>query len=286
MNIFSDWAHIPSHIDPVIFTLGSLQIRWYGLMYLAGFATLYSLLFIRIKTEKTTLHRDILDDYMFWAILGVIAGGRIGYVLFYDLSYFLSHPLQIIVPFDLSSNPPRFIGIFGMSYHGGLIGVIISSLIFCRKKHLSFLHFADFIIPAVPAAYFFGRIGNFINGELYGRATSAPWGMFFPLDPTGQLRHPSQLYEALGEGILLFLLLWGLRKRQSFPGFLLSLYLMGYGLVRLLIEFVREPDGHIGLFFYHVTLGQVLCAGMILAGVVLFIFQKNFLRTKEEKQYR
>jgi phosphatidylglycerol:prolipoprotein diacylglycerol transferase len=201
-------------------------------------------------------------------------GARLGYVLFYNLTYYVSHPLEIILPFSFTGGF-HYTGIGGMSYHGGLVGIVIASVIFCRKNTLSFWHFSELFIPAIPLGYTCGRIGNFINGELYGRVTTGPWGMYFPLDRTGQLRHPSQLYEAFFEGIFLFLILWSLKKKSMFNGFLFSLYLIGYGFVRFFIEFVRQPDDHLGFIVGPFTMGQILCFAMIFAGLLLFFLKKN-----------
>ena len=172
---------------------------------------------------------------------------------------------------DLISNGLHYVGISGMSYHGGVIGVILVSIFFCQKYRINFWRFADLLCPAIPLGYTFGRLGNFINGELYGRVTTVPWGMYFPLDPTHQLRHPSQLYEAFFEGIFLFIILWSLRKRKFFGGFLFCLYLIGYGLVRFFIEFVRKPDSQLEFIFGPFTMGQILCACMILGGTLIMM---------------
>ncbi len=200
-------------------------------------------------------------------------------MLFYDLSFFLAHPSRIICPFEITKTGFHYTGIFGMSYHGGLIGVITASLLFCRKYRMSFWKLADLLSPVVPLGYTFGRIGNFINGELYGHITSLPWGMYFPLDPTHQLRHPSQLYESFFEGIFLFLVLWKLRRAKVFDGFIFSLYLIGYGTVRFLIEFVRQPDPQLGFVLGPFTMGQILCSCMILTGTgVIAAHWKSIIR--------
>jgi phosphatidylglycerol:prolipoprotein diacylglycerol transferase len=162
-----------------------------------------------------------------------------------------------------------------MSYHGGVIGVILVSIFFCHKYRINFWNFADLLCPAIPLGYTFGRIGNFINGELYGRVTAVPWGMYFPLDPMHQLRHPSQLYEVFFEGIFLFVILWSLRKMKCFDGFFFSLYLIGYGLVRFFIEFVREPDPQLGFILGPFTMGQILCIFMILGGIFIMLIRRS-----------
>jgi phosphatidylglycerol:prolipoprotein diacylglycerol transferase len=274
MNIFLNWwQHIPEYINPNIIEIGSFQIRYYGLMYLAAFVTTYALILYRLKDERYQYSPKIIQTFLLYAISGVMIGGRLGYVLFYDLVFYLEHPLRIICPFDYS-NGFRYVGLFGMSYHGGLLGVILATLFFCYKNKVNLWHFADLISPAIPLGYTFGRIGNFLNGELFGRITSVPWGMFFPLDPTGKLRHPSQLYEAFFEGIFLFVILWSLRKTKSFDGFLFSLYLIGYGLMRFFIEFVREPDSQLGFIAGPFTMGQVLCFFMILGGIFIMLIRK------------
>jgi phosphatidylglycerol:prolipoprotein diacylglycerol transferase len=192
-------------------------------------------------------------------------------VLFYNLPYYLKHPLEIILPFDLS-NGFKFTGITGMSFHGGLICVILFTWLYCRKNGLNLLEVADLFIPAIPLGYTFGRIGNFINGELYGRVTSAPIGMVFPLAPGSQLRHPSQLYEALFEGVFLFVVLWSLRRRVRIPGAMLALYLIGYGTVRFFIEYFRQPDAHLGFVFFSFSMGQILCLLMIGCGAYLLVY--------------
>ncbi len=268
------WAHIPEHLNPVIFHVGSFQMRYYGLMYLLAFGTVYLLLRYRIRHERLEFSIELIQTYFIWAILGVLIGGRLGYVIFYDGSYFIHHPLQIVLPFDFE-NGIHYTGISGMSYHGGVLALVIGTLIFCRKYHVNFWRLADLLSSAIPLGYTFGRIGNFINGELYGRVTTVPWGMYFPLDPTHRLRHPSQLYEAFFEGIFLFVVLWSLKKRVRPDGALFALYLMGYGIVRFVIEFFRQPDPQLGFVLGPFTMGQVLCSGMILAGAGLLWYRRS-----------
>ncbi|TAM39643.1 prolipoprotein diacylglyceryl transferase [bacterium] len=264
------WNHLPEHFSPVFFKIGFLQVHYYGLMYLLGFLTVYWLVLYRLKTENFGFRKKDIENYFFWLVFAVLAGGRLGYVLFYDLPYYLKHPLEIILPFDIN-NGFQFIGLYGMSYHGALIAIIIATVVFCRRHKIDFWLFSDLLTPAVPLGYTFGRIGNFINGELYGRVTSVPWGMYFPLDPTGQLRHPSQLYEAFFEGIFLFIILWSLRKKIRVSGCFFSLYLIGYGLIRFLLEFFRQPDPQLGFIFGPLTMGQLLCFTMILSGIFIIM---------------
>jgi phosphatidylglycerol:prolipoprotein diacylglycerol transferase len=270
--MFSDWQHLPAQISPNLFAFGAFQIRYYSLMYLVAFALTYFLVLYRIKKEHYDYSAETIQDCFMWLILGLVIGARLGYVLFYNFSYYLGHLLEIFLPFDFT-NGVRFVGISGMSYHGGAIGVLLATLLFCRRRRINFWRLADLFAPAIPLGYTFGRIGNFINGELYGRATSVSWGMIFPLDPLQVVRHPSQLYEAFFEGLVLFAVLWTIRKRSPFDGFLLALYLMGYGLVRFFIEFYREPDAHVGFIWVSLTTGQALCLLMMAAGMVILIWR-------------
>ncbi len=271
-ELFYWWQHLPEHISPVLMNIGPVQVHYYGLMYLAAFFTVYALVMHRLKSEKIPVSKEVFADYFFHVIIALLIGGRLGYVVLYNLPYYLERPLEIILPFDVG-NGFQYIGLYGMSYHGGLIGVIIATALFCRKRAVNFWQLTDLLAPAVPLGYTFGRIGNFLNGELYGRMTRVAWGMFFPLDPANQLRHPSQLYEALFEGIFLFLLLWSLRKRARIPGCLFSWYLIGYGTVRFFLEFFREPDRQLGFIFGPFTMGQVLCFLMIATGIFLYTFR-------------
>jgi phosphatidylglycerol:prolipoprotein diacylglycerol transferase len=267
------WQHLPEHISPTIFTIGPFQLRYYGLMYLVAFSIVYILVLYRLKTEDFRYEKTLIQDCFVWLILGLMIGARIGYVLFYNLRYYLSHPLEIILPFSFEGGL-HFTGLAGMSYHGGLVGVIISAIIFCYKRKIDFWDLSDLFVPTIPLAYTFGRIGNFLNGELYGRITDVPWGMYFPLDSTHQLRHPSQLYEAFFEGIFLFLVLWSIRRKRPFKGFFIPLYLIGYGTVRFFIEFFREPDPQLGFIIGFLTMGQILCLVMILSGIILIYYRK------------
>jgi phosphatidylglycerol:prolipoprotein diacylglycerol transferase len=246
-------------------------------MYIAAFATLYLLSLYRLRNENYDYPKAVIENYIVWAILGLMIGARTGYVLFYNFNYYMSHPLEIILPFSFTGGF-RFTGLAGMSYHGGFIGVIAATVVFCYKHKIKFWLFVDFLIPSIPLGYTFGRIGNFINGELYGRVTTMPWGMYFPHDTTNQPRHPSQLYEAFFEGVFLFLILWSIRKKSVFDGFFLSLYVIGYGAVRFFIEFVREPDTYPGIFFGFITLGQILCLCMILIGIGIFLVRRKSLK--------
>jgi len=269
---------LPAKMNPVIFEIGSFKLQYYGLMYLVAFGITYALATYRIRREdRWNLSEEHLQGLLTSMILGLVIGARLGYVLFYNLGYYLEHPLEIILPVSFQGGI-HFTGISGMSYHGGLICTIIGAWLYIHKNQLGFRHMADLCIPCIPVAYTFGRLGNFINGELWGRATSVPWGMYFPTGGA-MLRHPSQLYEAFGEGILLFTLIWPLRNKIRITGAMLPIYLMGYGLIRFIIEYFRQPDEQfrqadeqLGFVLLNFSMGQMLCAAMILAGLFLMIF--------------
>ncbi|MEJ2038810.1 MAG: prolipoprotein diacylglyceryl transferase [Desulfosarcinaceae bacterium] len=266
------WQHLPSKMDPVIFHIGSFKLQYYGLMYLVAFGLTYFLANRRIKREKRwQMTSEDLQGLLTAMILGLIVGARIGYVLIYNFGYFTHHLLEIFLPFSFD-NGFHFTGISGMSYHGGLVGAILCAWWYIRKHKLSFRRTADLLIPCIPIGYTFGRLGNFINGELWGRVTTSPIGMYFPHAPGTALRHPSQLYEAFGEGIVLFVVLWILKDRIKTPGAMLAIYLIGYGVVRFVLEYFRQPDAQIGFVLLSFSMGQVLCSLMILAGVGLLLY--------------
>jgi phosphatidylglycerol:prolipoprotein diacylglycerol transferase len=264
------WQHLPEKINPIAFHLGRIEISWYGIMYLVAFAIVYFLVRYRIRTEKLEISFETVQEFFPWGILGLLLGARLGDVFIYDWSYFKNNPLEIFLPFDIY-NHWQYIGIYGMSYFGGLIGLTVTFVIFSflrlnLKKH-EILEFSDLFAPAVPLAFTFGRIGNFLNGELYGRATNVSWGMYFPADFSGQLRHPSQLYEAFLEGIFLFVILWSIRKYRFPVGYLTSFYLIGYGIARFVSEFFRQPDN--GWFFFSLTIGQWFSTAIIILGIII-----------------
>ena len=282
MNGFLDsWQHLPEGIDPVIFSIGSFRLQYYGLMYIVAFGITYFLVLYRLKTEKGRFEitTEQAKDLIVSMILGLVIGARLGYVVFYNLTYFLTHPLEIFLPFQFS-NGLQFTGISGMSYHGGLIGLLFATWLYVRKNQLSYWEIADLYSPVAPLGYTFGRLGNFINGELYGRITTSPIGMYFPLSPGPERRHPSQLYEAFFEGLFLFSVLWLMRKIKWPRGAMLALYLIGYGTVRFFIEYFREPDAHIGFVIFSLSMGQVLCGFMIGGGALLYFY----LRHREQSQ--
>jgi len=251
------------NISPEILKIGPLSIRWYGLMYLIGFLCSYLIVKSEIKRRGLKVEKDFLENLYFYLILGLLIGARIGYVLFYNLSYYLQHPFEIFAIWH-----------GGMSFHGGLLGVIFSAWIFTKIQKFDFFTLTDMLVLTAPIGLGLGRIGNFINGELYGRITDVPWAMIFP--EGGHLpRHPSQLYEAGLEGALLFVILWFLKDKFNKSGLISSLFLILYGVFRFLVEFFREPDPQIGYILGIFTMGQILCSIMILAGLGLFFYRSR-----------
>jgi phosphatidylglycerol---prolipoprotein diacylglyceryl transferase len=249
----------PFHLDG--WTLGPFAIRWYALAYIAGLIIGWRYCLALAKRPPQIAKPQDIDDFLVWATIGVVLGGRIGYVLFYDLPRYLAEPAEIIKLWH-----------GGMSFHGGALGVCAAIFLFCRERKIALLGFADIIACAVPIGLFFGRIANFINGELWGRPTDVDWAMIFPGDPDHLPRHPSQLYEAFLEGIVLFLLLWVLqrffsaRRRQ---GLLTGTFLAGYGVARIIVEFFRQPDAQLGFLFAGATMGQLLSLPLVIVGIWL-----------------
>jgi len=250
--------------NPIAIQIGPVGIHWYGLTYLVGFA-----LFLWLGTRRAALpqfaqagwtRRDV-EDILFYGVLGVVVGGRLGYALFYKPGYYAANPLEIIAVWK-----------GGMSFHGGLIGVMLGLAYFAHKKKHPFLEVADLVTPCAPTGLAAVRIGNFINGELWGRQAdpSLPWAMVFPQSGKDFPRHPSQLYQALGEGLLLFVILWWFGRKPRPRGRVGALFLMGYGSLRFAAEFFREPDSFLGFLALGMSMGQWLCVPMILAGAALW----------------
>ncbi|CAM3716975.1 prolipoprotein diacylglyceryl transferase [Vibrio aquimaris] len=248
------------NIDPVLISFGPLSIRWYGLMYLIGFAFALWLANRRADQADSGWTREQVSDLLFAGFLGVVIGGRIGYVVFYNFDLFLQDPLYL---FKVWTG--------GMSFHGGLLGVISAMFWYAKKNGRTFFGVADFIAPLVPFGLGMGRLGNFMNGELWGRVTDVPWAMVFPTG--GPLpRHPSQLYEMALEGIVLFLILnWFIKKPRPL-GAVSGLFLAGYGSFRFLVEYVREPDAHLGLFGGFISMGQILSLPMVVGGILMMLW--------------
>ncbi len=250
-------------IDPEIVRIGPFAVRWYGVMYLIGFASSYLLVNYQIKKKGLQISKDNLVSLYTYLVLGLMAGARLGYILFYDLPTYVRHPFEIFAVWH-----------GGMSFHGGLIGSVIAGILFCRKFRLDIWQVADMVMATAPVGLALGRLGNFINGELYGRVSHVPWAMVFP--GGGPLpRHPSQLYELALEGVVLFIILWSLKEKMSRPGLLSSLFLFLYGLFRFIAEFFREPDVQLGFILGPFTMGQLLSSGMILLGILLFFLRRK-----------
>ena len=263
------WQNIYSKFDPVAANLGSISVHWYGIMYALA---LLSAIFVAkwlITYDKINISQDKFDSYIWWAEIGVILGARIGYILFYDTNatYYLAHPWQIFNPFING----EYVGISGMSYHGAFIGFIIASYLFCKKHKVSFWFLADLSVIGISFGYIFGRIGNFLNQELIGRQTDVPWGIYV----NEVLRHPSQLYEAVLEGLLIFVILFFLRKRTTFVGQLAILYGFLYSVARIVAEVYRQPDVQLGFLMgtSWLTMGMLISGSFAL--LCLFIYVKR-----------
>ncbi len=305
----------PAWISPTVFP--SLPIRWYSLMYLVAFAVTYLLVNLQKKKGKISISGDDTLTLFLYAITGLILGARLFSTLFYEGSfYYWTHPHLIFWPFRNG----QFVGLPGLSYHGGLVGVVAGVALFAKKYRFTFLHLGDILVTAIPLGYTFGRLGNFINGELWGKVTTVPWAITFPLAPrfssslewvqemagslgieysSGALinlpRHPSQLYEALFEGVLLFLFMYFIiQPRRKREGYSVAWYLIGYGTVRFFIEYLREPDKQLGFIIgegsterfsslANISMGQILCFVMIAAGIILLFFTRTLDRKKKEK---
>ena len=309
------FIYFPQWLRPEI--IPGLPLRWYGLMYLVAFFVAYQMVSVQVREKGLEVQKDDVLNMFFWGIVGLLVGARLLAVTVYDpTGYYLRHPLQIILPLRMVEGKLRFTGLAGMSYHGGLAGTVTAVIIYLRLKKLPIPEWGDMIVTGSALGYTFGRLGNFINGELYGRITTLPWGMIFPtaqrfpatepwvqevaakagMDISGMAmvnlpRHPSQLYEAFFEGIVLWAILWfGFRKRKSFPGQMLAVYVIGYGFFRFLIEYLREPDVDMGFPIhpvhlenpyvqfspFNLTTGQILNLIMIAAGIGCYLlFRKR-----------
>lgn len=255
------------NLDPIAFSIGPLAIRWYGLMYLIGFVLFLVLGKLRAREPWRDMKSQDVDDLLFYGMIGTIVGGRLGHVLFYGpLSYYLANPLDIFAVWK-----------GGMASHGGIIGVIVAMALFARTRGKSFLRVADFVVPLVPLGLAAGRIGNFINGELWGRAADAslPWAVVFPQSGDALARHPSQIYQFLLEGVTLFAILWIYSRKPRAPGTVGSLFLIFYGLLRIAGEVFREPEALYGHMPLGLSAGQWLSVPMIVIGVVCFVLLRR-----------
>lgn len=254
---------IHPRFDPVALSVGPVQVHWYGLTYLAAFGLFLWLAGTRVRQASFAgvgwSRRDV-EDLLFFGVLGVVVGGRLGYALFYKPDHYLQHPLEVLMVWK-----------GGMSFHGGLLGVIVAMVLYARLRRRPFLQVTDLIAPCVPTGLASGRLGNFINGELWGRAAdpSLPWAMAFPQSGSMVARHPSQLYQFLMEGLLLFALLWWYARRPRPTGQVSGAFLLGYGVLRFAAEYFREPDAFLGVLALNLTMGQWLCLPMMAAGAWL-----------------
>ena len=248
------------NIDPVIFSVGPFAIRWYALAFIAGLLIGIKYLGVFVTKPPHAMDKKNVDDFLVWLTLGVVLGGRLGYIAFYNAELYLANPIAILKVWE-----------GGMSFHGGLLGVIVAIILFCRQRKLSYWAVGDAVACATPIGLFFGRIANFFNGELFGRVSDVPWAMVFPHGGS-MPRHPSQLYEAGLEGFALFILLYVLSKNENLrlkPGFLSGVFMIGYAAARGLVELFRQPDAHIGFLFGNFTMGQLLSVPLVALGLYL-----------------
>jgi phosphatidylglycerol:prolipoprotein diacylglycerol transferase len=317
------FIQFPAWLKPEI--IPGLPFRWYGLMYLVAFAVAYLLVRLQVREKGIAVAKDDVLNLFFWAIVGLMVGARLVAVTVYSPDgYYLSHPWEIILPVRIVGGRPRLTGLAGMSYHGGLAGTIVACILYLKRKGWSIREWGDMLVTGSALGYTFGRLGNFINGELFGRVTTLPWGMVFPLaeefstrekwvhEVAGKVgidisglqmvnlpRHPSQLYEAFFEGVVLWAVLWLVfRQRRSFRGQLMAIYIMGYGALRFLIEYVRQPDVELGFPIqlvrlenpyiqfspFNLTTGQILNLLMILTGVACYLLFRRRERLERARQ--
>ncbi len=269
------WQHIYSHFDVIAFSLFGFHIYWYSLMYITALLLALFIAKYFVKKDKIKISEKMLDNYFIWVELGVILGARLGFILLYDAHtlFYLTHPWQIFNPFDQQG---EFVGIRGMSFHGAVVGFFIATFIFCKKNKQNLWTFLDLVAISVPLAYTFGRIGNFLNQELFGRETQMPWGIYVD----GMLRHPSQLYEAFLEGMVVFFIIYFARKRKKFEGQLIIIYMASYCVARFVCEFFRQPDFNLGFLALNLTMGQILSLVLLFVTYLLYIYLK--FKTKQK----
>jgi len=273
------WNNIYNDFNPIAFSLGDINVHWYGIMYALALLSALQMAQYIVKKDKLPITQANLDDYFIWVELGVILGARIGYILFYSphLDYYLVNPWQMFNPFI----DGKFVGISGFSFHGAVIGFIIGSILYSIKNKTSFWLLMDISVIAIPFGYFFGRVGNFLNQELFGRATDVPWGIYVD----GILRHPSQLYEAILEGILIFIILLIARNYKKFDGELTALYGILYGIARVIAEIFREPDFQLGFVCCDIfTMGQILSFIMVISSIIIYLVLNYLNNNKNMKR--
>ncbi|WP_103624726.1 prolipoprotein diacylglyceryl transferase [Campylobacter concisus] len=258
------WNDIYNHFNPVAFSILGFSVHWYGLMYILALVLALVMAKYLVKKDKIPISNQLLDNYFFWVEIGVILGARLGWVLVYsgEASYYLTQPWQIFNPFHNG----EFIGIRGMSYHGAVVGFLLATYLFCKRYKQNLWQLLDLCAVCIPFGYTFGRIGNFLNQELFGRVTDVPWA----INVFGQPRHPSQLYEAFLEGLVIFIILFLYRKYKKFNGELIALYAILYTFARFICEFYREPDSGLGFIIFNLSMGQIL--SLIMCGFGIFIY--------------
>ncbi|MBK1973297.1 prolipoprotein diacylglyceryl transferase [Campylobacter sp. TTU-622] len=264
------WQNIYSNFNVVAFELFGLKVHWYGIMYILSLIIALLLAKFFVKKFKINISSKMLDNYFIWVEIGVILGARLGYILIYDSNtlWYLAHPWQIFNPYYNG----EFVGIRGMSYHGAIIGFLVATFLFCKKYKQNMWIYLDLVALSVPLAYIFGRIGNFLNQELFGRVTDVPWGIYV----NGILRHPSQLYEAFFEGFVVFLIVYYANLRKSFNGELIIIYASAYSLARFFCEFYREPDFGLGYIIFGLSMGQILSLLMCMLSLLFYIYLKKY----------
>ncbi len=258
-----------SQINPILLKLGPFEIRYYGLMYVLGLVIIYFFLRYLMEQRRMKISKEETADFLFWGIIGVIAGARIFYILFYNLPYFISNPLKVFAVWE-----------GGLSWHGGLAGILVAGFIFCRAKKISFWELADISVIPISACLMLGRIGNFLNDELYGRISSLPWAVKFP--GAEGFRHPSQLYESF-KNLVIFSVLWNVKDKKRPKGMMFSLFLTMYSAFRFIIEFFRQPDAQVGFVLGPFSMGQLLNVPVFIFGLGLLIYFHNSYKQKKTK---
>jgi phosphatidylglycerol:prolipoprotein diacylglycerol transferase len=275
--MLSWWQNIYSSFDPVAINISIFSIHWYGIMYVTALLSAFFIAKWFVKKDNLPIKQDVVDSYFLWAELAIIFGARVGYILIYDpnTAYYLTRPWQMFNPYFNG----EFVGISGMSYHGALIGFLFITWVYTKKFKQPTWLLMDLIALSVPLAYVFGRIGNFLNKELIGRVTDVPWGIYID----GILRHPSQLYEAFLEGVVVFIIIYVYRKHKKFDGELICLYGFSYSICRFIAEFFREADAQMGYFVGGLTAGQILCIIILFVSIGLYFYLKSYNKYKKYK---
>lgn len=273
--MLQSWQNIYTSFDPVAFSIGMFSVHWYGIMYVTALLSAFFIAKWFIKKDKLPIKMEVVDSYFLWAEIAIIVGARVGYILIYspNTSYYLTHPWQMFNPYING----QFVGISGMSYHGAVVGFLLVTWFYTRRYKEPLWPLMDLVALSVPLAYVFGRIGNFLNQELIGRVTEVPWGIYVD----GILRHPSQLYEAFLEGVVVFVVVYIYRRRKKFDGELICIYGISYSIGRFIAEFFREADVQMGYYSFGLTAGQILCIIIGAASICLYLYLKSKCKTKK-----